>query len=57
MSRSYTFARTRSALVGAGQRVRVAGELTDVDTVHEARQVAATLTGGHFLAAWREVSR
>jgi glycosyltransferase A (GT-A) superfamily protein (DUF2064 family) len=57
MSRSDTFARTRTALAAAGQHVRVARELTDVDTVREARQVAATLTGGHFLQAWQEVSR
>jgi hypothetical protein len=56
MSRSDTFARTREALRAAGQTVAVARELTDVDTVHEARQVAASLTQGRFLDAWREVS-
>jgi uncharacterized protein len=56
MSRPDTFARTRAALEGAGHRVRVARELTDVDTVSEARRVAAGLTGGNFLTAWREVS-
>jgi glycosyltransferase A (GT-A) superfamily protein (DUF2064 family) len=56
MSRSDTFTRTREALRAAGQTVAVARELTDVDTVHEARQVADTLTEGRFLDAWREVS-
>lgn len=56
MSRDDTFARTRDALCAAGQRVRVGRELTDVDTVDEAHAVAATLTGGSFLQAWREVS-
>lgn len=56
MSRSDTFVRTREALTAAGQRVRVAPELTDVDTAREAREVAATLMGGNFLTAWHEVS-
>jgi uncharacterized protein len=56
MSRNDTFSRTRGALLAAGQTVTVARELTDVDTLHEAQQVAATLTTGRFLDAWREVS-
>jgi glycosyltransferase A (GT-A) superfamily protein (DUF2064 family) len=56
MSRSDTFLRTREALSAAGQAVAVARELTDVDTVVEARQVAASLTDGRFLDAWRVVS-
>ena len=56
MSRPDTFASTRRALVAAGQTVRVGHELTDVDTVHEAARVAGSLTGGHFLQAWRTVT-
>ena len=61
MSRPDTFDATRSALVAAGQTVRVGPELTDVDTVDEAvgqvaAQVAGSLTGGHFLQAWRTVT-
>jgi uncharacterized protein len=56
MSRSDTFAATRDALTAAGQTVRVGHELTDVDTVHEAERVAATLTRGHFLRAWLELA-
>lgn len=57
MSHPQTFARTRAALCGAGQTVRTGIELTDVDTVADASEVAAGLTGGHFLRAWREVAR
>jgi uncharacterized protein len=56
MSRPDTFVRTVEALASAGQTVRVAHELTDVDTVDEAAQVAGTLTAGHFLRTWRSVS-
>jgi glycosyltransferase A (GT-A) superfamily protein (DUF2064 family) len=56
MSRSDTFERTRAALAAAGQRVRLARELTDVDTATEANEVARTLSTGHFLRAWREVA-
>jgi uncharacterized protein len=56
MSRPDTFAATRDALTAAGQTVRVGQELTDVDTVHEAARVAGSLTGGHFLRAWRLVT-
>ncbi len=56
MSRADTFARTLEALTSAGQTVRVAHQVTDVDTVDEAAQVAGALTGGHFLRAWRAVS-
>jgi uncharacterized protein len=56
MSRPDTFAATRAALTAAGQTVRVVHELTDVDTIQEADRVAGSLTGGHFLRAWRAVS-
>jgi uncharacterized protein len=56
MSRPDTFSATRAALTAAGQTVRVAQELTDVDTVHEAAAVAGTLRDGHFLRAWRTVT-
>ena len=56
MSRPDTFATTRRALTAAGQAVRVGHMLTDVDTVHEAAWVADSLTGGHFLRAWRAVA-
>ncbi len=56
MSRSDTFARTREALEAAGQRVVVGRELTDVDTIREAEEVAGSLDDGHFLRAWREVT-
>jgi glycosyltransferase A (GT-A) superfamily protein (DUF2064 family) len=55
MSRPDTFARTRSALAAAGLRVRLARELSDVDTVGDAERVGGMLRGGHFLEAWREV--
>jgi glycosyltransferase A (GT-A) superfamily protein (DUF2064 family) len=56
MSRPETFACTREALTAAGQTVRVAHVLTDVDTIDEAAQVAGGLTGGHFFQAWRSVT-
>jgi hypothetical protein len=56
MSRADTFDHTRAALTAAGQTVRIGHELTDVDTVHEAAQVAGSLTGGHFLSAWQSVT-
>ena len=55
MSQPDTFARTLEALTAAGQTVRIGHELTDVDTVDEAARVAQSLTGGHFLRAWRSV--
>ena len=57
MSRPDTFARTHAALRAAGQRVTVGRELSDVDTVTDAEQVARSLSGGHFLRVWRELSR
>jgi glycosyltransferase A (GT-A) superfamily protein (DUF2064 family) len=57
MSRADTCSRTREALVAAGQTVRLAAELTDVDEVADARLVAAGLTGGHFARAWCGVTR
>jgi len=56
MSRPDTFASTHRALTAAGQTVRVGHVLTDVDTVDEAALVAGSLTGGHFLQAWRTVA-
>lgn len=56
MSRADTCSRTREALVRAGQTVRLAAELTDVDEVADARLVAAGLADGHFARAWREVA-
>ena len=55
MSRPDTFERTRAALTAAGRTVRVAHELTDVDTAEDAAHVAAGLTDGHFLRAWESV--
>jgi glycosyltransferase A (GT-A) superfamily protein (DUF2064 family) len=57
MSRSDTFDRTKGALTAAGQDVRTARALTDVDTVADAARVADSLTGGHFLHIWREVTQ
>jgi glycosyltransferase A (GT-A) superfamily protein (DUF2064 family) len=56
MSRPDTFARTRQALLASGQRVTVGRRLGDVDTVSDAEQVAGTLSGGHFLRVWQELS-
>lgn len=56
MSRPDTCLRTREALTVAGQTVRLGHVLTDVDTATEAARVASTLTGGHFLQAWRSVA-
>jgi len=56
MSRPDTFESTRRALVAVGQTVSVGRELTDVDTVEEAAEVAGSLTEGHFLRAWRAVT-
>lgn len=55
MSQPDTFEHTRAALTAAGQTVRTGPELTDVDTADDAALVAAGLTGGHFLRAWRSV--
>ena len=57
MSRDDTCVRTRKALEAVGQSVRLGAELTDVDEVADARLVAAGLSDGHFLRAWREVGR
>jgi glycosyltransferase A (GT-A) superfamily protein (DUF2064 family) len=57
MSRPDTCARTRDALVAAGQTVVTAPTLRDVDTVADAEAVAGALDGGHFRRAWREASR
>jgi uncharacterized protein len=57
MSRDDTCVRTREALEGVGQTVRMAAELTDVDEVADARQVASGLADGYFVRAWREVGR
>jgi glycosyltransferase A (GT-A) superfamily protein (DUF2064 family) len=56
MSRPDTFARTRAALLAAGYAVTIGRELTDVDTVREAEEVAGSLTRGHFLRAWQELT-
>ncbi|GEL23469.1 hypothetical protein PSU4_24230 [Pseudonocardia sulfidoxydans NBRC 16205] len=50
-SRSDTGARTLSALLGSGLRVTLLPELTDVDTVEDARAVAALVPGSRFAAA------
>lgn len=57
MSRPDTYARTRDALAAAGQTVRAARVLRDVDTVADADAVADELGGGHFRRAWQAVSR
>jgi hypothetical protein len=57
MSRPDTCARTRDALVAAGQTVVTAPTLRDVDTVADAEAVAGALDAGHFRRAWREASR
>ena len=56
MSQADTCRRTCEALTAAGQTVRLGHELTDIDTEAEAARVAGTLTGGHFLQAWRSVA-
>jgi glycosyltransferase A (GT-A) superfamily protein (DUF2064 family) len=57
MSTSQTFARTRETLEAAGQSVVTARSLRDVDTVEDADAVAASMSGGHFRAAWLTVPR
>jgi glycosyltransferase A (GT-A) superfamily protein (DUF2064 family) len=56
LSRSDTCTLTRTALTGAGQTVRLAAELTDVDEVEDARLVANGLGDTHFARAWQEVA-
>lgn len=53
MSTPHTYERTRAALTGAGLEVRTAPVLRDVDTVADARAVAATAPHTRFAAAWR----
>lgn len=57
MSTPRTFEDTRAALTASGHAVHVGETLTDVDTVAEATEVAKTLSGGHFLRVWQEVTR
>lgn len=51
MSRPDTGAQTRDALRFAGLRVGILTELSDVDTVADARHVAAIVPSGRFAAA------
>lgn len=53
MSRPDTGARTLAALRAAGLRVELLPELTDVDHMAQARQVAGQLPGSEFAAAVR----
>ncbi|SER10907.1 TIGR04282 family arsenosugar biosynthesis glycosyltransferase [Actinokineospora terrae] len=55
-SRDDTGKRTAAALRDSGLRLVGAPELTDVDTVADARLVAASLPGSRFAAAVRELS-
>jgi glycosyltransferase A (GT-A) superfamily protein (DUF2064 family) len=55
MSRPDTGHATRSALIGAGLKVRSVASLRDVDTAEDAASVAAAAPGTRFAAAWREV--
>lgn len=57
MSRPTTYDDTRRALVAAGVRVGATAELRDVDTVTDARAVAAAAHTGEFARAWRQVGR
>ncbi|RLK55014.1 TIGR04282 family arsenosugar biosynthesis glycosyltransferase [Actinokineospora cianjurensis] len=54
-SRDDTGERTAAALRGCGLRLVGAPQLTDVDTVDDARMVAASLPGSRFAAAVREL--
>ena len=56
-STPYTGARTREALQGRGLGVGDAPPLRDVDTVADARAVAAAAPGTRFAAAWSRVER
>ncbi len=55
MSTSTTGALTRSALSGAGLTVQTTTTLRDVDTLADARIVAAQAPQTRFAAAWRRV--
>lgn len=57
MSTPQTYDLTHRALTDAGQTVKPAPDLTDVDTLADAETVAAGLDDGHFLRAWRELGR
>lgn len=52
-SRADTGARTRAALAAAGLRVATLPQLTDVDTMADARAVARVVPGSRFAAALR----
>jgi len=56
MSRPDTGSRTLRALTGAGLRTTPLRQLSDVDTMSDARRVAR-LTGGRFAAAVEEVAK
>jgi uncharacterized protein len=56
MSRTDTFERTCAALRAAGQHVRLASPMRDVDTVDDAAAVASTLERGRFRRPWQEVT-
>lgn len=56
MSTPTTYGDTRSALLRAGLDVGDAVTLRDVDTVADARAVAAEADSGEFARAWREVT-
>lgn len=55
MSTARTGAAQRARLLEAGRRVRLLPELRDVDTIADARIVAAAAPRGRFAAALREV--
>jgi len=55
MSTPATYEHTRAALHGAGLTVRSTATLRDVDTVADARSVAAAAPHTRFAAAWRRV--
>lgn len=55
MSTASTGADTEAALVRAGHRVARTGSLRDVDTLDDARSVAALAPDTHFAHAWRSL--
>lgn len=57
MSTPTTYADTRAALEAEGASVAAVPELSDVDTVEDARAVAALAPGTTFAHTWAEVDR
>jgi uncharacterized protein len=57
MSRPTTFDDSHAALVAAGLTVATTTTLRDVDTVEDARHVAAAAPASSFAAAWQRLER